>query len=105
MGKYYVVWKGRKPGVYSNWASAFEQINGYSGARYKGFQSREEAYEAYGGSKVQVSSKEAPVAVQAVSKPPMPVREISLIEQLQILITRFSEKIAQDKAARRRKGT
>ena len=45
--KHYVVWKGRIPGIYPDWASAKEQIEDYDGARYKGFPSREEAEVAY----------------------------------------------------------
>jgi ribonuclease HI len=43
---HYVVWKGRKPGVYDSWSECYEQVNGYSGPVYKGFHSRGEAKEA-----------------------------------------------------------
>ena len=45
--KFYVVWTGRQPGVYSDWASAEAQIKGFEGARFKGFASQAEAEEAY----------------------------------------------------------
>jgi ribonuclease HI len=45
--KYYVVWQGRKPGVYENWADCKAQIDGFPAARYKGFPSAEEARNAY----------------------------------------------------------
>ncbi len=45
--KHYVVWKGRTPGVYADWATAKAQIDNFEGARYKGFTSREEAEAAY----------------------------------------------------------
>lgn len=45
--KYYVVWEGREPGVYSDWAEAKAQIDGYSKPRYKSFKDEAEAYEAY----------------------------------------------------------
>lgn len=45
--KFYVVWTGRQPGVYSDWASAEAQIKGFEGARFKGFASQTEAEEAY----------------------------------------------------------
>ncbi len=45
--KYYVVWKGRNPGIYSNWDSCKQQIDGFEKAQYKSFPSREEAEEAY----------------------------------------------------------
>lgn len=45
--KHYVVWKGHTPGIYADWATAKAQIDGFNGARYKGFATREEAEAAY----------------------------------------------------------
>ncbi len=45
--KYYVVWIGAKPGVYSTWGDCQKQINGYPGAKYKGFKTHPAAIEAY----------------------------------------------------------
>lgn len=45
--KYYVVWKGRKPGIFSSWAEAEQQIKGFAGAQYKSFGSLKEAETAY----------------------------------------------------------
>jgi ribonuclease HI len=45
--KYYVVWQGAKPGVYTSWEDCKAQINGYPGARYMSFESAEEATRAY----------------------------------------------------------
>jgi ribonuclease HI len=54
--KYYVVWKGRKPGIYSSWAECEAQVKGFAGAEYKSFENRAAAeaafrgaYEAYKG--------------------------------------------------------
>lgn len=54
--RYYVVWKGRKTGVFHSWAECEAAIKGYSGAEYKAFDSRVEAeralangYEAHKG--------------------------------------------------------
>ncbi|MFY7671110.1 viroplasmin family protein [Tenacibaculum sp. MEBiC06402] len=41
--KYYVVWKGKKPGIYTSWEACKEQINGFEGAEYKSFASESEA--------------------------------------------------------------
>lgn len=41
--KYYVVKKGRVPGIYFTWADCQKNINGFSGAIYKGFATIEEA--------------------------------------------------------------
>ena len=41
--KYYAVKKGRHPGIYDSWQACQEQINGFSGAIYKSFPSKDEA--------------------------------------------------------------
>ena len=61
MGKknrYYVVWKGKRPGIYDNWGACKAQIEGFKGAQYMSFSSLPEAeaaynsnYSAYRGSK------------------------------------------------------
>ena len=45
--KFYVVWAGHKPGVYSNWDEAKSQIDGFSGAKYKSFSSSKAAEQAF----------------------------------------------------------
>lgn len=45
--KYYVVWEGLEPGIYDNWQDAQEQIANYPGAKYKSYNSQEEALAAY----------------------------------------------------------
>ncbi|GAE26346.1 ribonuclease HI-related protein 3 [Halalkalibacter wakoensis JCM 9140] len=47
--KYYVVWKGRKPGIYLTWAECEAQVKGFTGARFKSFPTKEEAEAAYSG--------------------------------------------------------
>ncbi len=47
MAKFYTVWVGHHPGVYDNWEDAKEQVDGFPGAKYKGFSSAEEATRAY----------------------------------------------------------
>lgn len=44
--KYYTVWAGHNIGVYDSWTECQLQIKGFPGARYKGFETREEAEEA-----------------------------------------------------------
>jgi ribonuclease HI len=50
--KFYVVWKGHEPGIYTNWDAASRQVNGFPGAQYKGFPSRQEAETAFAGAYV-----------------------------------------------------
>jgi ribonuclease HI len=47
--KYYVVWRGLKPGVYDNWKECEAQIRGIHGAVYKSFPGLDEARLAYAG--------------------------------------------------------
>ena len=53
--KYYAVKKGLTPGIYTSWADCQAQINGYSGAIFKGFATIEEA-KAFIGEEVQEMS-------------------------------------------------
>lgn len=47
--KYYVVWAGHDTGVFDSWEECKLQTEGFKGARYKSYPSREEAIEAYRG--------------------------------------------------------
>lgn len=45
--KFYVVWKGRQTGIFSNWESCKMQVEGFQGAMYKSFPDRQSAEEAF----------------------------------------------------------
>jgi ribonuclease HI len=47
--KYYVVWKGRKRGVFSTWKECSAQVSGYTDARFMAFESRALAEQALAG--------------------------------------------------------
>lgn len=47
--KFYVVWEGHEPGVYTSWDAAKQQIDGYPKAKYKSFGSKAEAEKAFKG--------------------------------------------------------
>ncbi|WP_159949554.1 ribonuclease H1 domain-containing protein [Polaribacter septentrionalilitoris] len=47
--KFYVVWKGRKTGVFTSWNACKRQIDGFEGAQYKSFISLDEAEKASKG--------------------------------------------------------
>lgn len=47
--KYYVVWAGHDTGVFDSWEECKLQTEGFKGARYKSYPTREEAIEAYRG--------------------------------------------------------
>ena len=63
--KYYVVWEGVTPGVYRTWTDCQLQTKGYEGAKYKSFDSREEAEHAFASSPYAYIGKNAPKAKPA----------------------------------------
>jgi ribonuclease HI len=44
---YYVVWRGKQPGIYDSWELCEAQVKGQAGAVYKGFSTRAEAEKAF----------------------------------------------------------
>ena len=48
--KYYVVWVGVNPGIYDSWTDCQLQTKGYEGAKFKSFDTRQEAEEAFASS-------------------------------------------------------
>jgi len=45
--KFYVVWVGKKPGIYTNWNECQKQIKGFPSAKFKGFLTRDVAEQAF----------------------------------------------------------
>ncbi len=45
--KFYVVWQGKKPGIYDSWDECKKQIEGFKAAKYMGFKTLEEAKIAF----------------------------------------------------------
>lgn len=71
--KFYVVWKGRKTGVFNTWQECSAQVTGFYGAEYKSFENREAAeaaykseYEEYKGIRVPTLS---PAMLEIIGKP------------------------------------
>jgi ribonuclease HI len=50
--KFYVIWVGREPGIYTDWPTAQKQIMKFSGAKYKSFPTKAEAEAAFSGGSV-----------------------------------------------------
>lgn len=74
--KFYVVWKGRKPGIYHQWEACKAQVHGFSDPQYKAFDTLQEAEQAwqappdnYIGSSKQKSTRQAsmPLAHQPIA--------------------------------------
>ena len=73
--KYYVVWKGRTPGVYDNWEACKKEIDGFAGALYKGFPDKASADAVFakgftGFEKIEAAAKPNPM--MAAVKPLSP---------------------------------
>ena len=71
---YYVVWRGKEPGIYDNWEACEAQVKGAQGACYKGFATREEAEKAFsegpeGYVKARAKSQESRVKSQISNTP------------------------------------
>jgi len=74
--KYYVVWKGRTPGLYTSWAECEAQVKSFPGAEYKSFDSRAAAEEALRGNyadyKGQRTTTLSPARLIAIGQPIVP---------------------------------
>jgi ribonuclease HI len=57
--KYYVVWKGRRTGIFTTWDECSAQVSGYAGAEYKSFDSLPAAEAALRGHYQQFRGKPA----------------------------------------------
>ena len=47
--KFYVVWEGHKPGIYATWEECKRQVDGFEKAKYKSFEKRAQAEQAFQG--------------------------------------------------------
>ena len=45
--KYYVVWRGRTPGIYTSWEDCKSHVEGFQNAKYKSFKYLDDATEAF----------------------------------------------------------
>lgn len=60
--KFYVVKKGRTPGIYATWPECLKQVDKFSGAIYKSYKTIEEAEEAFNGNKMRAPRKKTPAS-------------------------------------------
>ena len=54
--KFYVVWKGRQTGIFTDWNTCKKQVDAFAGAKYKSFKTRAEAEVAFSGTTLTNSS-------------------------------------------------
>jgi ribonuclease HI len=65
--KFYVVWKGVKPGIYSNWIECKKQIDNFKNAKYKSYPSLDQAKAAYNNTEVKSDFIKLSISVDAAS--------------------------------------
>lgn len=58
--KFYTVWKGKRPGIYTTWEDCKAAITGHKGAEYKSFPTFEMAKKAYNGNYEDFKGKKKP---------------------------------------------
>ena len=66
--KFYVVWSGRKNGVFSDWTTAHQAVDRYPGARFKAFSTLVEAEQAYRAGFVASPRKSSPAKKTSAEK-------------------------------------
>jgi ribonuclease HI len=66
--KFYVVWKGRKTGIFTSWNVCKQQIDGFEGAQYKSFSDLEEAEIASKGNYYDYKGKDTQKPVLSASE-------------------------------------
>jgi ribonuclease HI len=68
--KFYVVWKGRKAGIFDSWKECEVQVKGMEGAVYKSFPDEESARLAFSGNwKDYIQKKGANIKRVSISRP------------------------------------
>jgi len=70
MAKYYVVFAGRKPGVYDTWEECNKQVNGYSGAVFRSYRTKAEAEKALDTYHSKKGAEKAPTSVNNAEAAP-----------------------------------
>jgi len=77
--KYYVVWKGHNPGIYTSWEACKSQVQGVVGAQYKAFVNKQEAedaaksfYENYRGLDTKKGAGLSEFELESIGKPVVP---------------------------------
>ncbi|MGM0541989.1 MAG: viroplasmin family protein [Pseudomonadota bacterium] len=66
--KFYVVWQGKVPGIYTDWISCKSQVDKFAGAKYKSFPTLAEAQQAYIGVHTPSNQKTATSKSTSVKK-------------------------------------
>jgi ribonuclease HI len=78
--KFYVVWRGCRPGVYATWADCELQVKGFQGAKFKSFPTRAQAEKAFS------EDYQQHIAQGGGSKPKTPRRTAEELEELGVVL-------------------
>lgn len=70
--KFYVVWQGLAPGIYDSWEECEHQVRGFAGAKFKSFNTIEEATNAFRGSYEDQATLLFEIARRAKQQPTVP---------------------------------
>jgi ribonuclease HI len=77
--KFYVVWAGRKTGVFTDWATTQQQVDKFPGARFKSFPSQAEADQAFrAGRPTSVGTRSAAVKGNSPARARIPTAGVGL---------------------------
>ena len=79
--KFYVVWKGKSPGVYDSWDECRLQVDGVAGAAYKSFPTRMEAELAFKESHIKhIFKKEQTPKIKTSASAGIPIHESIIVD-------------------------
>jgi ribonuclease HI len=67
--KFYVVWSGRRTGVFTDWPTTHQYVDKFAGARFKSFSTRAEAEQAFAAGKPASGSTRGVTKTSAVRVP------------------------------------
>jgi len=74
--KFYVIWKGRETGIFTDWATCKSHVDGFAGAKYKSFKTGAEAEAAFQGASIVTATKDL-LAKGGKSSPSAKVKKTS----------------------------
>ncbi len=89
--KFYVVWQGRKPGIYTDWNQCKQQVEKFPGARYKSFLTFSEAQAAFKGTVQNALSKKEPSGLKRVKLPTVKTYSAAEIKALSAPVKLFTD--------------
>ena len=95
--KYYVVWKGRIPGIYTDWTSCKKQVDKFSGGKFKSFATRDEAEAAFTWNSVNTTKTNKPLSTKKhkPSKSSLPTLTNEQVDKICVNTKVFSDGACQ----------